>query len=250
METRIIDNVFKVTCIQDNAAPRIMPISLFKDADDTIIEYLGLHDGIPSSVSVFLLEKDGNYILFDAGLGASDSRMPYALNKLGIKHDDIDYVYITHMHADHIGGMILGDAAAFTKAEVYIYKNEYDAWMNMPLDKNVRQRNFISAYGERIHLFTDNVNLPGGIQAIAAHGHTPGHMVYRSGSLLIVGDILHGAALQLLHPEICAMYDMDKSNAILSRKRVLKYASDNHLLMCGVHFPHPAFIEGNFIKEY
>lgn len=45
------------------------------------------------------------------------------------------------------------------------------------------------------------------MKQIAAYGHTPGHTVYQTGNILIVGDIMHGTALQLPHPEICAEYD-------------------------------------------
>ena len=48
--------------------------------------------------------------------------------------------------------------------------------------------------------------------------------------------------LVMEHPEICASFDMDKETAIATRKRILKYASDNALTMAGMHFPAPAFI--------
>lgn len=75
-----------------------------------------------------------------------------------------------------------------------------------------------------------------------AVGHTPGHTVFQTGKLLIVGDLMHGVALQKEHPEICASFDMDKEAAAATRRNILKYARDNALTMAGMHFPAPAFL--------
>ena len=71
--------------------------------------------------------------------------------------------------------------------------------------------------------------------------HSPGHTVYQAGKLLVIADLIHGAALQLEHPEICASYDMDKDAAVKSRKHFLRYAKENGLTMAGMHLPPPGF---------
>ena len=76
-----------------------------------------------------------------------------------------------------------------------------------------------------------------------AVGHTPGHTAFQLASLMIVGDLMHGYALQKDHPEISSNYDMDKEKAAESRKRILQYARDNKLLMAGMHLPPPGFAE-------
>lgn len=76
-----------------------------------------------------------------------------------------------------------------------------------------------------------------GVEAILALGHTPGHTLYRLGDKLIVGDIMHGVALQLAHPEFCARFDMDKEQTIASRKAVLERAKQEGWTMYGMHFP-------------
>ena len=86
-------------------------------------------------------------------------------------------------------------------------------------------------------------SLPGKVVAMEAVGHTPGHTVFQAGKLLIIGDLIHGAALQLEHPEICATYDMDKQEAIKTRKKLLQYARENGLVIAGMHLPVPAFIK-------
>ncbi len=243
LETRVVGDGTKITWIQDNAEPRRMQMGLFPEASAELVDELGIQDGVPSSVSVFLLEKDGVRILFDAGNGGSAALLPDALKTLGLSHEDIDYVFITHLHGDHIGGLLDDSVSAFANAELYVSKAEYDGWMNMGDERNGMQRKLFEAYEGRVNLFEPSDELPGCVESVAAYGHTPGHTVFRCGDFLIVGDILHGAALQLADPEICAAFDMDKTEAVDSRKAILKYASENGLTICGMHFPPPAFYD-------
>lgn len=242
LQTRQIDTL-RVTWIQDNAGTRIMPRTLFPDAPDSLINELGLQDGVPASVSTFLVETGGIRILFDTGNGTPDSRLMAGLDSLGVAPEGIDYLYLTHFHGDHIGGMMKGDSIVFPKAEVYASKPEYEAWINgMPSDKNGLQVKTLDAYKDRLHLFEFGDVLPGDVVALNGVGHTPGHTVFRVGKLLVIGDLIHGAALQLEHPQICATYDMDKEAAVRSRKHFLQYAKDNQLTMAGMHLPAPAII--------
>ena len=214
---------------------------LFADADDSLIESLKLQGGILSSMSAFLVETGGIRILFDTGMGAPDSRLLSGLASLGITPSDIKYLYLTHFHGDHIGGMMKGDSVVFPDAEVYASKVEYDAWLKMPADRNAQVLKTMNAYKDRLHLFEFGETLPGNVVAMNAEGHTPGHTVFQANKLLVIADLIHGAALQLEHPEICATYDMDKEKAVKSRKYFLQYAKDNGLTMAGMHLPAPAF---------
>lgn len=231
----------KVTWIRDNASPRLMPRTLFPDATDALMDSLSLQEGIPASVSTFLIECDGKRMLFDTGVGAPDSRMMEGLKSLNVKPEDIDCLFLTHFHGDHIGGMMKGDSVVFPNAEVYASKVEYDAWMAMPAERKAQVVKTMDAYKERLHLFEFGDTLPGNVVAMEAVGHTPGHTVFQSGKLLVIGDLIHGAALQLEHPEYCASYDMDKEAAVKARKYFLQYAKDNQLTMAGMHLPAPAF---------
>ena len=226
--------------IRDNAADRLMPRTLFPDASDALMDSLGLAGGVPSTVSTFYVKTDGAGILFDTGLGATDSRLLSGLQTFGIVPADVKYVYLTHMHGDHIGGMLTQEGeAVFPAAEVYVSKPEYDYWM---ADKANRQQvATMEAYKDRLHLFQFGDTLPGGVVAMDAVGHTPGHTVFQAGGLLVVGDLMHGAALQKVHPEVCATFDMDKEAAIGARRRFIRYAEENGLTMAGMHLPVPAF---------
>lgn len=128
----------KVTWIRDNVQPRLMPRTLFPDASDAQIDSLSLQNGVPASISTFLVEKDGVRMLFDTGMGAPDSRLLEGLKALHIHPEDINYLFITHFHGDHIGGMMKNDSVAFPRAEVYASQLEYDAWMKMPSTRKHR----------------------------------------------------------------------------------------------------------------
>ena len=142
----------KVSWLRDNAEPRLMPAALFS-APDSLIEELGLEEGVPSSVSTFLLETGGHRILFDTGLGAPDSRLLTGLESLGYTPADIDLIYLTHLHGDHTGGMLSDSTAIFPNAEVYISYPEYVAWAGMEDGQSSQLEALAKAYEGKIHLF-------------------------------------------------------------------------------------------------
>ena len=227
--------------IQDNEGTHLMKAELFTEAPKVLIDSLGLKNGIPASMSTFLVESDSIRILFDTGRGASDSRLIKALQEQGLSPDDIEFIYLTHFHGDHIGGMLKNDSVVFPNARVYASRVEYEAWLGMPAEKNALVVKTMDAYRDNLHLFEFGDTLPGNVVAIDAVGHTPGHTAFKTGKLLVIGDLVHGAALQLNNPEICASYDMDKDLAVKTRIRLLQYAKENGLTMAGMHLPAPAF---------
>lgn len=240
-------NGASVTWIQDNQGEKLNPRSLFSDASDSLFASLNLLDGIPASVSTFLLQIDGKNILFDAGLGAFGGQTLDRLAAFDITPDKIDLIYLTHFHVDHIAGMIAKDSAGknvkvFNNATVYAGKVEYDAWMS-DIPKNDLQKAVMGIYKDKLHLFAFGDSLPHGVLALDAVGHTPGHTAFQISNLLVIGDLMHGYALQKDHPEINSNYDMDKEKSIESRKRLMQYARDNKLTMAGMHLPPPGFAE-------
>ena len=231
-------NDYEIFPIQDNLSPRMMGRTLFPDAPDSLIAELGLEEGIPASVSAFLVKTDGNEILFDAANGAPDSQLMPVLESLQTTADEVDYIFITHLHGDHIGGLLKEGEAVFSNALVYINKTEYDAWMAMEGRQSEGLRNICSAYGERVKTFTLEDELPCGIEAVEAYGHTPGHTAYRVGDALVAGDVMHGTALQARYPEFSAGFDMDKEMSVKTRRAILKMAEEG-VKVYGMHFPAP-----------
>lgn len=213
-------------------------LALFPDADSALVAGLGLVDEVPSSMSAFLVHKDGKWLLFDTGPGLPDGGIRRGLDSLGLSPADIDYLFITHFHGDHIGGMLdASGAPVYTGAQVYASQAEYDAWMAMPAEANAQAVRTMEAYRDRLHMFAFGDMLPCGVEAIDAVGHTPGHTAFQVENILIWGDVIHGLSLQIDHPEICATYDMDPQTSIATRKRMIQYARDNGLLVAGMHLP-------------
>lgn len=244
-KTITLANGAVVTWIQDNEGKKFMPRELFSDASDSLYESLNMPAGLPASVSTFLVKTDGKYILFDAGLGAWGGQLLKRLDALKVNPDSIGLVYLTHFHADHIAGLVKSGSAGkmekvFKNASVYAGKVEYDAWMN-DIPKNDLQKNIMALYKDSLHLFVFGDRLPHGVLAMDAVGHTPGHTAFQFSNLLVIGDLMHGYALQKNHPEINSNYDMDKEKSAANRKRIMQYARENKLLMAGMHLPPPGF---------
>ena len=227
---------FSVHWLKDNAEDKNFPFDLFGNIPESIRQEVNLpDDGIPSSMSAYLIKSNGKNILFDSGLGEkSGGQLIPQLQSYGVAPENIDYVYITHFHGDHIGGMLTPDGEkVFTNAEVYVSQLEKDS----DLGKGEQAAKMIEKYGDKIHTFNFGDTLPEDVKAIKAIGHTPGHTVYQKGNVLIIGDLMHAFAIQVNHPEINANFDGDKDQAASTRKSILQYAKDNGLTMCGMHLP-------------
>lgn len=244
VKTITLSDGSSVTWIQDNVGEKLNPRDLFSDASDSLYNSLDLPNGIPASVSTYLLKADGEYVLFDAGLGAFGGQMLTHLNELGISPDSITKIYLTHLHVDHINGLVNKTDAGFEKvfknAAVYVGSIEKNAWLN-DLPKNELQKAILGVYNDSLKLFAFGDTLPHNVIAMDAVGHTPGHTVFQKGELLVIGDLMHGYALQKDHPEINSNYDMDKEKSIESRKKILAYAKEHNLTMAGMHLPPPGF---------
>ncbi len=243
-ENEVVDNQpTTITWIEDVPGPTLQPHKLFPDVPDSLWNALGLQDGVPSSMSCFLLQTEGKNILLDTGLGAPTSQLFTKLNELGITPEELELIYITHLHPDHIGGLLKNGEVAFPNAEVYVNRVEAEAWLAMDSEQSKLAKSVLNAYEQHLHLFEAGDTLIGGVKTIAAYGHTPGHTVLQKDSILVIADLMHGAALQLTHPEYCPTYDMDPKAATESRIRILKYARDNNLTMYGMHLPAPGSIK-------
>ena len=241
VSTRCVFKGFTITWLSGMNEPKNSPTTLFPKLTPELIKELGLQNGVEGSMSAFLLEAEGKKALFDTGLNESMSTgIPDRLKELKVSADEIDYVFITHFHLDHIGGLLdAKDNSYFKNAKVYVSKEEYDGWINkMPADKNALQVKVMKAIEKQIVQFDFNDTLPLGIKPLKAFGHTPGHTVYRKDDLLIIGDLIHGQDIQFKHPEICATYDHDENASIETRKNILKYAEENKLFVAGMHLKY------------
>lgn len=236
-ETEKQESMATITWIEDKPGPSANDRGLFPEVPDSVWKELGIEEGVPSSMSCFLVQTDGKNILFDTGLGAPFSQLQSKLEEMGLTPDSIDQIYITHMHGDHIGGMMKDGEKVFKSANVYVNRVEAEAWRNMAEGKRDQAVGVLEAYKDQLNEFEAGDTLDLGIISIAAYGHTPGHTVFQKDTILIVGDLMHGVALQEKYPQYCARYDMDPEGAVEARRRIMDYAKENGLKMYGMHFP-------------
>jgi glyoxylase-like metal-dependent hydrolase (beta-lactamase superfamily II) len=227
---------FTLYWLKDNEGDNKFPFDLFGNVPEDVKKDVNMPDGMPSSISAYLIKTNGKTILFDAGLGPSrNGQLLNELSKISVTPEQIDYVYITHFHGDHIGGMLNADGEkVFTNAEVYVSRLEKES----DLGKGEQAVKMFEKYGDKIHVFNFGDKLPEDVLAIDAVGHTPGHTAFQKSNLLIIGDLMHALALQLKYPEYCPNFDGDKEKAIASRKRILEYAKTNGLTISGMHLPY------------
>lgn len=236
--THKIDTLTLIT-LKDNDGEKRMPNKLFYGkADSAKVEKLSPEGSVASSISCFVVETQGKRILFDAGNGAAHGgKILERLRAAGIAPEQIDYIFVTHFHGDHIGGLETDGKPLFANAQLYVPDAEYAAWAAMSNDGGKEAVETVDTYGDRLHRFAYTDILPLGVKAMAAPGHTPGHTVYQTGRLFIAGDLLHGFDLQMQDLDICPAYDMDSAKATESRKHFIDYIRQNKLITAGMHFP-------------
>ncbi|MDR1380447.1 MAG: MBL fold metallo-hydrolase [Tannerella sp.] len=212
-----------------------------------------------SAINAFLAEADGRTVLVDAGLGRN---LTGNLEKCGKKAEDIQIILLTHLHGDHIGGLLQDGKKAFPRAALYLAQAEYDYWTSdeamMRLPENRRNgfagaRKMLDAYRDSLHLFvpgepdgTARELLPG-IRAIAAYGHTPGHTAYLLDSdgyrLLIWGDVTHVTPIQIPCPQVAVSFDVDPAAAIASRRRIMACVAEKGIRVAGMHIEYPGLVD-------
>ena len=210
------------------------------------------------AVNMFLLHTPSQLVLVDAGcggaMGPGMGALTANLAALGIAPGDVDTVLSTHLHPDHVGGLVDGEGrAVFPNAELVVHAAEPRFWGDDAVLSNAsdQDRQFIglaratlAAYGNRTRAITDGEVLPG-ITAVPEPGHTPGHtgwLIASGGdSLLIWGDIVHMPGVQFSRPEVGMGFDVDGAQAIATRRRIMDMAATDRLRVAGMHLDFPAF---------
>ncbi len=248
---------FTVTPLRDGLFP-LQP-SMIPAADSeagrALLAQAGLPPGGPSPepVNAFLIRRGGRHWLLDAGCGTvfgpGFDWVTAALAAEGGGPDQIDTVWLTHLHADHVGGLLTSEGRArYDRAELVVQEREAAFWS----DEGARARApaamavffdtaqaVLAAYAGRVRRVSGGADLAPGVAFLPLPGHTPGHtgVLIEDGSerLLIWGDILHSRLLQMPHPDWTVIWDADPAEAIATRRRILDRAASEGLDVAGMH---------------
>ncbi len=208
----------------------------------------------------FLVNTGKQLILVDTGAGTwygggTLGRLAGNLRSAGYSPEEVDIVLITHLHADHIGGLTTLDGKrVFPNADVYVAKAESDFWLSPEIASKApkdAQPFFQSAQAiaapyikaGKWRTFTGSETIVDGMQLVPLPGHTPGHTGYEFSSkgqkILFWGDTIHAQNVQLQHPEITVGFDIDPTAAAATRNQLLPKLAREHVVIAGPHMLFP-----------
>jgi glyoxylase-like metal-dependent hydrolase (beta-lactamase superfamily II) len=251
----------EVTALLDGTHP--FPI-------DTVMEHVSGQDvardlaraqlaaPVQGSINAFLLNTGTRLILVDTGAGLlygdCCGKLLANLRAAGYRPEQVDQVWLTHLHKDHVGGIVLDQTMAFPHAVLRVNQADAAYWLD-PASK-ARAPAFLRSFFDsavaatapyiaagRFQTFSDHAELAPGMVATTARGHTEGHTIFTVTSagqtLLAWGDIVHVAAIQLQQPGATVKYDTDAGAAAASRRALLDQAASTHALIGAAHIAFP-----------
>ncbi len=215
-------------------------------------------DPVTIAVNAFLLKLKDKWALIDTGsgntMGPTLGKLPDNLRTLGIAPEQIGTIFLTHLHPDHSNGLVDDDGrAVYPNAEVILHETEAAFWLDRDeasapterIRRNIaKARVTTGPYRARMRTVKDGEAVPG-ISAVHMPGHTPGHTgwLVHSGSdgLLIWGDLVHLASIQLPRPNTGLIYDVDPQLACATRARMFDRIAADRLQVAGAHLDFPGF---------
>jgi glyoxylase-like metal-dependent hydrolase (beta-lactamase superfamily II) len=247
----------EVTTLSDGVLAA--PLDVVLDMDKAEAERLAGRTGtVPISVNAFLLRLGTKWALVDAGsgntMGPTLGKLPDNLRALGVAPETIETIFLTHLHPDHSNGLV-DDAgqAIYPNAEIVLHETEARFWLDRDpstgeserIRRNIAKAAVTTApYRRRMRLVREGEAVPG-VSAVPLAGHTPGHTGWlvqsRKDGLLIWGDVVHLAAIQVPRPETGLIYDVDPRAACATRERMFDRVAADKLRVGGAHMDFPGF---------
>ena len=256
--SRMMLGQFEITPLSDGTVDLPMDKELAQDPNKTRATLAKFHlkPLVETSDNAYLVNTGSKLILIDTGAGAffgpTLGKLVANMKAAGYSPEQVDEIYLTHFHGDHAGGLVKDSAAVFSKAIVRANKAESDHWLSKEkMDKSDDKDTFKGAQAAlgpyvkagRFQPFEGSAQLAPGIRANPSGGHTPGHTSYmvESGGqkLLVIGDLIHVAAVQMAEPNVTIAYDSDQKAAAATRKKEFDAAAKGGYMIGGAHLQFP-----------
>lgn len=255
---------FDVTALYDGFAE--LPAALLKgmqakEVQDLLARmFVQSAPAVQTAVNAYLIHTGEHLVLVDTGaaqcFGPTLGQTLAHLRAAGYQPQDVDTVLLTHLHPDHLCGLLDAQGQrAFPNATVLAAQADADFWLNEKTAQAAPQamqgmfamaRQSVAPYqaAGRFKTFADGQqHLLPGISALPSRGHTPGHTSYKVSSkgreLLVWGDIVHSHAVQFAHPEVSIEFDTDPKQAIATRQALFQQAAQQGWMIAGAHLPFP-----------
>jgi glyoxylase-like metal-dependent hydrolase (beta-lactamase superfamily II) len=251
---------FEVTALSDGAAD--LPMSKILVGEPAEIQkgldHAYLKSPTTTSFNGYLVNTGAKLVLIDTGagglFGSSLGKLLGNLEAAGYKPEQVDEIYITHMHTDHVGGLSSNGQRVFPNAIVRVAQADADYWLSpSQMDKAPAEaRGFFQAAMASLKPYADagalkpfaaSGELTPGIRAVLTRGHTPGHSYYvvesKGAKLAVWGDLIHAGAVQFAHPGVAIQFDIDTKTAIAERKKAFDAAVKDGELAAGAHLSFP-----------
>ncbi len=214
----------------------------------------------PNLITSYVLQSPDGVVLIDSGFGDFEpSRMLQNFRQAGLQPDEVKTVVLTHLHADHIGGLMTGSRKVFRNASLYVNEAELAFWLDRNNSPKVPEsmrfcfdavKKLARLYGDQLKTFRDGEKVVPWLTPINVAGHTPGHTMfelnYDGQKRFIWADVIHCMNVQVRHPEISAVFDTDEKEAVRARIKALNLVADTDVPVFGGHFTNPGV--GKFYK--
>jgi glyoxylase-like metal-dependent hydrolase (beta-lactamase superfamily II) len=253
---------FEVTALSDGTVALPMTKLLSNpaggEATEKAFARAFLKDPVETSVNGYLVNTGSKLVLIDTGagslLGPTLGKLAATLKAAGYTPDQVDEIYITHMHPDHVGGLVADGKMVFPNATIRADQKDADFWLSQknldaaPADNKgffqgaMASMNPYVAAG-KFKSFSGNTDLVPGVRAQVSYGHTPGHSFYvvesKGEKLMLWGDVMHAAAVQFMSPAVTIGFDSDSKNAYEQRTKAYADAAAQGYWVAATHLAFP-----------
>ncbi|OAF13064.1 MBL fold metallo-hydrolase [Bradyrhizobium centrolobii] len=255
-----------VLVVSDGVLP--LPTAMLAHNADPAVRAAWLHDmflppdAFDWALNVVVVRSGGKTILIDAGLGADpDLHLPRAgqlikrLEAAGIDLASVTDLVLTHMHMDHIGGLLVDGVKERLRpdlrihvaaAEVKFWESPDFSHTSMPpgFPDALRSaaKRFVNAYHNHLRQFDEEHEVAPGVVVRRTGGHTPGHSVVRLASagdaLTFAGDAVFAVGFD--QPDWHNGFEHDPEEAARVRVRLLRELAETGEMLVATHLPFPS----------